>query len=510
MIVRLSIVDRPTIEASPSTTYLGTNTETIGPLIPPFCSCSRLTNLKNSRTAINMLFSNSAVRRKRNRMMEWSPRVLSMTSWAWEVIWFAVVLSSVEGFTMVPTSLGPSRTSLHHASASPLQASSSFTTSGFNRKSRQRRLSSEEQQELFRHVMEVRRIRNVEQEVPSLDADLSSSDLARLTGYGKRVGEMEDAIQRGEEARERLITTNMGLVHYCVNDILKSRAKLRYITIDDLVQEGAIGLARAVDKYNPLFYSPDKNASPPKFSTYAVYWIRAAVLRCIAERDDVMRVPEHVSAAVRKISQAEQSLGWRTFGEEEQDDALGERVTSLDDSTSVVWSKSDSRTQQDILAKTTGLSDRMLQNAMMVRNRRQRHATSVLSYESWMQLGQHYETDLQQQALPPDPSSSMEHIHQTLSRFLRPKEMEALSWRYGLNAANPLAKRDYLAQAEVELFGEDISPTTKGKWGEAMSFTEVGRHMQVSAEYGRRLCHQALDKLRRAVADGMLEPALLV
>ena len=127
-----------------------------------------------------------------------------------------------------------------------------------------------------------------------------------------------------------------------------------------------------------------------------------------------------------------------------------------------------------------------------------------------------------------------EHMKQTLSRFLRPKEMEALSWRYGLNdhhstdansdehISNPLAKRDYLAETEIELFGSATKtpPVTKpkltydhmvvkGKWGEAMSFNDVGKQMQVSAEYGRRLCHAALQKLRQAVDDGKLEPALL-
>jgi RNA polymerase sigma factor (sigma-70 family) len=452
---------------------------------------------------------NSPTSRKRNRKSEPSPGALSLPNWVWKAIFFAMVVSLVEGFAMIPTQHGRTHTAtLHPRNFRPLRATSSFTATVPNRKSRQRRLPSEEQQELFRHVLEVRRIRTVERDVPSLDSEISPLDLARVTGYGKRVGEMEDAIQRGEEARERLITTNMGLVHYCVNDVLKSRGKFRYVTVDDLVQEGAIGLARAVDKYNPLLYANVKSASPPKFSTYAVYWIRAAVLRCIAERDDVMRVPEHISAAVRKISQAEQSLGWRSFGEDDEEDALTQRVTSSDDSTSVVWSKTDTKSQQDILAETTGLSNQMLQNAMMVRNRRRKHESSVLSYESWMQLGQHYETDLQQQPTSVEPPSSMEHIQQTLSRFLRPKEIEALSWRYGLTAANPLAKRNYLAEAETELFGE--TTVTKGKWGEAMSFTEVGRQMQVSAEYGRRLCHQALDKLRRAVAEGMLEPALLV
>jgi len=119
----------------------------------------------------------------------------------------------------------------------------------------------------------------------------------------------------------------------------------------------------------------------------------------------------------------------------------------------------------------------------------------------------------------------VEDLKKTLGRYLRPKEMEALFWRYGLlseknEAANKNEQpKDYLARAEVELFGDSNSNTkttastkslpVKGKWGEAMSFTEVGNRMEVSAEYGRRLCHAALKKLQTAAEDGLLEPALL-
>jgi DNA-directed RNA polymerase sigma subunit (sigma70/sigma32) len=118
----------------------------------------------------------------------------------------------------------------------------------------------------------------------------------------------------------------------------------------------------------------------------------------------------------------------------------------------------------------------------------------------------------------------LEHLVNTLSKYLRPKEMEALCWRYGLfpegyqrkqpPQKQQRSKTDYLAKVEAELFCSEQDPQQQlvvgGKWGEAMSFTEVGKHMQVSAEYGRKLCHAALEKLRRAAEEGRLEPALLM
>jgi DNA-directed RNA polymerase sigma subunit (sigma70/sigma32) len=518
--------------------------------------------------------------------------------------------SSVEAFSVIPSPLqilhyGTHITTATHCPSHTIRgrscSSTQLATTGTNIKSTPqylRRLPVEEQQSLFRHIMEVRRIRQIEQELTphtSATGGPFQNQLARATGFGTNVWELEQAIAAGEYARGQLITTNMGLVHYCVNDFLKYHAKLRFVTVDDLIQEGAIGLARAVDRYNPSYHDPNSLIRPTtsssastsstlptaKFSTYAVYWIRAAILRCIAERDDVMRVPEHVSTAVRKISKAAHTLGLsldNDFDDHLNDDStiivdhsVWSSSSSSSSSSSVLLSKDKMQTRK-MLAEQTGLSDRMLQNAMIVRSRRKRHDTSILSYESWMQHGQNYETDLQQPleavgesggggtAASILSSDNRQHMKQTLSRYLRPKEMEALSWRYGLHEtnairvggvadvvskttteappySNPLSKRNYVADAELELFGNTsrpplkdttIHPTrlstqqeqeqqhsssrtvTKGKWGEAMSFTEVGKQMQVSAEYGRRLCHAALNKLRRAVEDGTLEPALLI
>ena len=141
------------------------------------------------------------------------------------------------------------------------------------------------------------------------------------------------------------------------------------------------------------------------------------------------------------------------------------------------------------MAEAAGVTDRQFQEAMKVKERRN---TGMLSFESYMQNGITYETNLATEDIvyPVDASQ----MKQTLSRYLRPNEMEALSWRYGLNDDD---NNDKTASAQA------------GRWGEAMSFVEVGKQMKVSAEYGRRLCHAALEKLRSAAEEGTLEPAIL-
>ena len=280
----------------------------------------------------------------------------------------------------------------------------------------------------------------------------------------------QTALDLAQVARETLVTRNMGLVHYCVKDVLSNKV-LNSLSTDDLVQEGAIGLAMAIDKYNPELGT--------KFSTYAVYWIRGAILRCIAERDDMLRVPSHVGEAVRKMQRAAQTLGVELDGVRVLETANGANGSAA-------------------LAEAAGLSDRQLMEAMTVRQRRL--TGGYVSFESWMQKGQSMQVDLEA-TTESIASPDKEKMKSTLARFLRPKEMEAISWRYGLVTQEAPS---YLQQAE-QVF-EDV---TKGKWGEAMSFTEVGKQMSCSAEYGRKLCHKALEKLRQAAEAGTLEPALL-
>lgn len=355
------------------------------------------------------------------------------------------------------------------------------------------RLSQEEQTELLHQAVEARLMKLKERELAmkSPKLQISQLELSRSLGYDlEKIKEIEN---RGFFAREQLVTRNMGLVYYSVNEIMGNRRrKLQSLSHEDLVQEGAIGLARAVDRWDPEIGG--------KFSTYAMYWIRAAIFRCIAERDDVVRVPEHVSAAVRKMTRAAKTLGL---------DINGDSFIPHDSRNA--WKEAQSA---KMLAETAGISEKQLETAMKV-NRRRR--AGVISFESWMQQGKDLESDFG--SLSDSQSMSTvdkQQLKEALGRFLGPREIEALSWRYGLNEERltSSSQRDYLSEAERNIFGSSPSFTASeipagGRWGESMSFVEIGKRMQVSAEYCRRLCHAALGKLQRAAEEGTLEPALL-
>jgi RNA polymerase sigma factor (sigma-70 family) len=357
------------------------------------------------------------------------------------------------------------------------------------------RLTREEEMSLLRQTTELRRIKEVESEL-ALQTSMGIkmpllSIRAEAAGYGNDFQLYESAMDAGHEARETMVTRNIGLVHYCVNEIWKKQPKSRLGTLsrEDLIQEGSIGLARAVDKYNIGIGG--------KFSSYAVYWIRASVLRCIAEKGDLVRVPEHVSTAIRKMSAAANRLGLQIDGEMIVNDVFSSQQP---------WKDAQAA---KVLAEEAGLTDTQLRQALIVKSRRR--AGSV-SFEDWMQNGQDLHSDITSKMDSPQASVDSGKLRLELSKHLNNNEMEALSLRFGLDTKEAQQQRQepysYQAEAEALVFGEEI-PTAKRKKSGEMTFSEVGKQMSVSAEYGRRLVHKALAKLQKAAADGQLEPALL-
>jgi len=101
--------------------------------------------------------------------------------------------------------------------------------------------------------------------------------------------ELEKLVSTGEAARERLTVSNLRLVVS-----IAKRYMNRGLSFLDLIQEGNMGLMKAVEKFD---YSRGY-----KFSTYATWWIRQAITRAIADQSRTIRVPVHMIETVRELN----------------------------------------------------------------------------------------------------------------------------------------------------------------------------------------------------------------
>jgi len=126
-------------------------------------------------------------------------------------------------------------------------------------------------------------------------------EIGRLNGQDiERRQELEISIQEGRLAREALIKANTRLVVSIARRYIG-----RGVPFLDLIQEGNLGLMKAVEKY--------EYQRGFRFSTYATWWIRQSIIRSIADQGRTIRVPVHMVDRLRQVYKAsramEQSLG---------------------------------------------------------------------------------------------------------------------------------------------------------------------------------------------------------
>jgi RNA polymerase primary sigma factor len=134
----------------------------------------------------------------------------------------------------------------------------------------------------------------------------------RLLTFDEEV-ELAARVQRGDaRAKDRLVEANMRLV---INIAKNYHNPL--VPFEDLVQEGAIGLMTAAERFDP--------AKGYRFSTYATHWIRQAISRAIDNKAKAIRIPAHVSESLRKLERM-RALLVRENGEEPSPELLGQRL----------------------------------------------------------------------------------------------------------------------------------------------------------------------------------------
>ena len=124
----------------------------------------------------------------------------------------------------------------------------------------------------------------------------------------------KDFIKRAAQAREKMLLSNLGLIHKCA----KFFSGMSTLTLEDLFQEGFIGLNRAVEKFDrTLGY---------KFSTYAMWWIRQAIIRALCDKGAVIRLPNHMYQDVLKFKRAYRLIKQMNYDREPKLTELAEEL----------------------------------------------------------------------------------------------------------------------------------------------------------------------------------------
>jgi RNA polymerase primary sigma factor len=125
--------------------------------------------------------------------------------------------------------------------------------------------------------------------------------------------ELSGRVRKGDSlAKDRLVEANMRLV---INIAKNYHNPL--VPFEDLVQEGAIGLMTAAERYD--------STKGYRFSTYATHWIRQSISRAIDNKAKAIRIPAHVSETLRKLERMRAVL-FRERGEEPTADELAQRM----------------------------------------------------------------------------------------------------------------------------------------------------------------------------------------
>jgi RNA polymerase nonessential primary-like sigma factor len=173
-------------------------------------------------------------------------------------------------------------------------------------------------------------LETVDEELREETRDTSRANLAVYLDEISRIPllsrEEEGALARraragDEAAKQRMIETNLRLVVQ-----IARRYPNRGLPLPDLIEEGNLGLMRAVEKFDP--------ERGTRFSTYATWWIRQAVVRALANQARIIRLPVHVELLlgryVREQKRLTQALG-RVPTIEEMAAALGTSVEEVEE-----------------------------------------------------------------------------------------------------------------------------------------------------------------------------------
>lgn len=157
------------------------------------------------------------------------------------------------------------------------------------------RLTHEEEIHLGKTVQQFIKLRGIKETLteqlerePTIEEWANKADLS--------ISELQSDMALGQASKQKMVEANLRLVV----SIAKKYANQQKLELLDLIQEGAVGLQRGVEKFDPL--------KGYRFSTYIYWWIRQGITRAIADKGRTIRLPIHINEKLNKIKKTQRQL----------------------------------------------------------------------------------------------------------------------------------------------------------------------------------------------------------